>query len=212
MTPGTNRPFPLSTGGDDVVVLVDPGDGALGVASKLEAHREGRLHRAVSVVLFDDDGRLLMQRRADHKYHSGGLWSNTACGHPRPGESVGDAAKRRLLDELGIQGRDLTPVDHFVYFAELEGGLVEHELDHVVVGRWNGTATPDPREVSETRWVEQDTLLQELASSQAGSRPGFGASCIMPAGGGRGRGGAPYDTALTGMRRMARFVMRQQRA
>ena len=163
MTPGTKLSPSLSAGGDDVVVLVDPGDGALGVASKLEAHREGRLHRAVSVVLFDDDGRLLMQRRADDKYHSGGLWSNTACGHPRPGESVRDAAKRRLLDELGIQDCDVTPVDHFVYFAELEGGLVEHELDHVVVGRWNGTATPDPREVSETRWVEQDRLLQELA-------------------------------------------------
>ena len=165
MTPGMKSSFPLSTGGDDVVVLVDPGDGALGVASKLEAHREGRLHRAVSVVLFDDHGRLLLQRRAADKYHSGGLWSNTACGHPRPGESVPDAAKRRLRDELGIQGCELTRVDHFVYFAKLEGGLVEHELDHVVVGRWNGTATPDPREVSETKWIEQDRLLEELAES-----------------------------------------------
>ena len=153
---------PASVGADDVVVLVTPGDTALGVAPKLAAHREGCLHRAVSVVLFDDGGRLLLQRRADEKYHSGGLWSNTACGHPRPGESVEDAGRRRLLDELGIDGCELTRVDQFLYFADLGGGLVEHELDHVVVGRWNGEATPNPREVSETKWIGHDDLLAAL--------------------------------------------------
>ena len=151
-----------SASGDDVVVLVDPGDAVVGVAPKIEAHREGRLHRAVSVVLFDHQGRMLMQRRADEKYHSGGLWSNTCCGHPRPGESVEDAARRRLRDELGIEDCEVKRVDQFMYFADLEGGLVEHELDHVVVGSWNGTVEPDPREVSETRWIERDRLLAEL--------------------------------------------------
>ena len=158
---------PASLGADDVVVLVNQGDAALGVAPKLAAHRDGRLHRAVSVVLFDDHGRLLLQRRADEKYHSGGLWSNAACGHPRPGESVEDAGRRRLFDELGIEGCELTRVDQFVYFADLGGGMVEHELDHVVVGRWNGEATPNPREVSETKWIGHDDLLAALVEEPA---------------------------------------------
>jgi isopentenyl-diphosphate delta-isomerase len=148
---------------DDMVVLVDSGDAELGVAPKLDVHREGRLHRAVSVVLFDECGRVLLQRRADGKYHSGGLWSNTCCGHPRPGESVNDAAQRRLSAELGIRGCGLTRVTRFLYFAELDGGLVEHELDHVFVGRWNGSASPDPLEVAEIQWMERHVLLEELA-------------------------------------------------
>jgi isopentenyl-diphosphate Delta-isomerase len=147
---------------NDEVVLVDAGDAVVGVAPKLEAHRDGRLHRAVSVVLFDDRGRVLLQRRADGKYHSGGLWSNTCCGHPRPGESVADAARRRLFDELGIADCRLTRVTEFLYFAELEGGLVEHELDHVLIGRWNGAARPDPFEVAETRWIDCAALQAEL--------------------------------------------------
>jgi isopentenyl-diphosphate delta-isomerase len=153
---------PASSTADDDVVLVDAGDTVIGIAPKLEVHRQGRLHRAVSVVLFDDDGRLLLQRRADGKYHSAGLWSNTCCGHPRPGESVGEAAHRRLLHELGIEGCGLTRVTEFLYFAELEGGLVEHELDHVLIGRWNGAANPDPFEVAETRWIQPAALLEEL--------------------------------------------------
>ena len=149
---------------EDVVVLVDDRDAVVGVAPKLSAHREGRLHRAVSVVLFDDDGRLLLQRRADGKYHSGGLWSNTCCGHPRPGESVPAAAHRRLSAELGITGCELTPVSWFVYRAALADGLVEHELDHVLVGRWNGATAPNPAEVSDTRWADRDSILEELTA------------------------------------------------
>lgn len=149
---------------DDVVVLVDAGDAVVGVAPKLAAHRDGRLHRAVSVVLFDDRGRLLLQRRALGKYHSGGLWSNTCCGHPRPGESVTDAARRRLGDELGIDAGGLIRVSDFVYYAELDDGLVEHELDHVVIGDWNGAITPDPSEVAGIRWIDWDVLLGELSA------------------------------------------------
>jgi isopentenyl-diphosphate delta-isomerase len=147
---------------DELVVLVDERDTAYGVAPKLDAHRDGRLHRAISVVLFDDRGRLLLQRRAEAKYHSGGLWSNTCCGHPRPGESVRDAAERRLSAELGIRGCELTVVSQFVYRAKLTDGLVEHELDHVLVGRWNGRARPNPTEVSETRWVDRAAMFDEL--------------------------------------------------
>jgi isopentenyl-diphosphate delta-isomerase len=147
---------------DDEVVLVDRRDKVVGVGPKFEVHRRGQLHRAVSVVLFDDQGRLLLQRRAAAKYHSAGLWSNTCCGHPRPGESVGDAARRRLMDEMGIEGCGLTRVTEFLYFAELDGGLVEYELDHVLIGRWNGPTNPDPGEVAETRWIDRDLLFEEL--------------------------------------------------
>ena len=148
---------------DDVVVLVDERDAIIGVAPKLDVHRDGRLHRAVSVVLFDDKGRLMLQRRADGKYHSGGLWSNSCCGHPRPGESVEDAAGRRLSDEVGVGRCDLTRVGELTYQADLGNGLVEHELDHIVVGQWAGEVTPNPLEVAEIRWVEPRSFLAELA-------------------------------------------------
>ena len=158
-------PRPQADGIEDIVVLVDHDDVIVGLAPKLEAHRQGRLHRAVSVVLFDDRGRMLLQRRAAGKYHSGGLWSNTCCGHPRPGESIRDAAHRRLRAELGIMDCELTPVASFIYQAPLADGLVEHELDHVLVGRWNGQTNLDPDEVSETRWVERGEMLEELAAA-----------------------------------------------
>jgi len=149
---------------NDEVVLVDDRDRVVGVAPKLDVHRKGQLHRAVSVVLFDDEGRVLLQRRSETKYHSAGLWANTCCGHPRPGESVGDAARRRLVDEMGIEGCGLTRVTEFLYFAELDGGLVEHELDHVLIGRWTGPTNPDPGEVAETRWIDRELLFEELAA------------------------------------------------
>jgi isopentenyl-diphosphate delta-isomerase len=152
---------------DDVVVLVDDSGASVGVAPKLAVHRDGRLHRAVSVVLFDGHGRVMLQRRADAKYHSGGLWSNSCCGHPRPGESVEDAAGRRLNDELGVDGCEVTRVGELSYFADLGNGLVEHELDHIVVGHWGGPVTPNPLEVAEVRWMEPKALFADLAEAPA---------------------------------------------
>jgi isopentenyl-diphosphate delta-isomerase len=146
----------------DALVLVDRDDVALGTAPKLEVHRDGRLHRAVSVLLFDDEGRVLLQQRSAAKYHSAGLWANTACGHPRPGETVLDAARRRLRAEMGIDARDLIVAGRFVYRAQLEAGLVEHELDHVVVGRWTGAPSPDAGEVAAWAWIAPDDLAREL--------------------------------------------------
>lgn len=146
-------------------MLVDDSDRELGTAGKLAVHRDGRLHRAVSVFLFDDDGRWLLQRRADGKYHSAGLWSNTACTHPRPGEVPAQAAARRLEEEMGVRCL-LKPAFTFLYRAELDGGpepLVEHEFDHVFVGRFSGAPAPAPAEVSEWRWVDGDTLRADLA-------------------------------------------------
>src|SRR5919205_4313288 len=115
------------------LILVDAQDRELGVKEKLQAHVEGALHRAVSVFVFDGGGRLLLQKRAPTKYHSAGLWSNTACGHPRPGESTLAAARRRLREEMGFDC-ELREAFQFLYRAELDGELVEHEYDHVFVG------------------------------------------------------------------------------
>ena len=143
------------------VVLIDPDDRELGHMEKLAAHREGLLHRAFSVFLFNDQGELLLQQRASSKYHSAGLWTNTCCGHPRPGETIQEAAGRRLFEEMGIK-TELTPVLHFMYRAELENGLVENELDHVLICRYSNDPDPDPNEASDWRWVERETLAHEL--------------------------------------------------
>ena len=143
------------------VILVDEQDRVVGAGEKLRAHREGALHRAFSVFVFDAGGRLLLQRRARTKYHSGGLWSNTACGHPRPGEETGAAARRRLREEMNFDC-ELRASFRFIYRAELDGALVEHEYDHVFVGEYSGTPAPDPSEVEAWRWVGMDDLRRDL--------------------------------------------------
>ena len=149
---------------EEQVVLVDASDNAIGRAPKLEAHRRGLLHRAVSVFVFRPSGELLLQRRAREKYHSGGLWANTCCGHPRPGEQAEQAAKRRLHDEMGL----VCSLDYafsFVYRAALAGELIEHELDHVFVGTTTDEPLPDVREVEEWRLVFPVALARELAEA-----------------------------------------------
>jgi len=143
------------------VILVDEQDRELGASDKLRAHVEGALHRAFSVFVFDHEGRLLLQRRAREKYHSGGLWSNTCCGHPRPGEETAAAAHRRLREEMSFDC-ELREAFDFVYRAELDNDLVEHEYDHVFVGEFEGYPTPDPSEVEEWKWVSVDELRRGL--------------------------------------------------
>jgi isopentenyl-diphosphate delta-isomerase len=143
------------------LILVDAQDRELGVKEKLQAHVEGVLHRAFSVFVFDAGKRLLLQRRALTKYHSGGLWSNTACGHPRPGETTVEAARRRLREEMGFDC-ELREAFEFIYRAELDGALVEHEYDHVFVGTHEGEPAPDPSEVEDWRWVTMDDLRRCL--------------------------------------------------
>lgn len=143
------------------VVLVDEADRVIGVDEKLAAHAGGRLHRAFSIFVFDRAGRLLLQRRAAGKYHSADRWSNTCCGHPRPGEALLDAARRRLREEMGIEC-PLAPAATYRYAARLEGGLVENEIDHLLAGEFEGAPAPDPAEVAEWRWVHPAALAQEL--------------------------------------------------
>jgi isopentenyl-diphosphate delta-isomerase len=146
------------------VVLVDEDDRALGTAEKLRAHAEGRLHRALSVFVFDDAGRLLLQRRTPEKYHSGGLWSNTCCSHPHPEEPPLAAAQRRLREEMGF-GCALAPLLHFTYQAPVGDGLTEHEYDHVFVGVVDDvTVRPDPAEVADWTWAPVRAIRAAIAS------------------------------------------------
>ena len=151
---------------EEEVILVDERDRELGASAKLRAHREGALHRAFSVFVFDDAGRLLLQKRASGKYHSGGLWSNTACGHPRPGEATEAAARRRLREEMNFDC-ELREEFSFLYRAELEGGLVEHEYDHVFTGTYSGRPAPDPAEVEDWEWVTIAELRRAVGREPA---------------------------------------------
>lgn len=143
------------------VVLVNERDEPQGVLGKLEAHQRGLLHRALSVFLFDGEGRLLLQQRAAGKYHGGGLWSNTVCSHPLPGEAPLAAARRRLQEELGIDA-EVAPAFSFTYRAEVENGLVEHEYDHVFTGQYEGAFALNESEVSAVRYLGMAELEQEL--------------------------------------------------
>lgn len=144
------------------VTLVDQQDNAVGSCEKMEAHIKGVLHRAFSVFVFNKEGKLLLQKRAASKYHSGNLWTNTCCGHPRPGEDTRGAAMRRLKEEMGFSC-GLEEVFHFTYKAELENSIVEHEYDHVFFGTFDGKPQPDPLEASAWKFADCDELKKELA-------------------------------------------------
>ncbi|PID81553.1 isopentenyl-diphosphate delta-isomerase [bacterium DOLJORAL78_65_58] len=148
-------------GGDDQVVLVNARDEVTGTMEKLQAHREGALHRAVSVVITNARGQMLLQRRAWGKYHSPGLWANAACTHPYLDEDPAIAAQRRLWQEMGLRA-ELEPLFTFTYRAELDRGLIEHELDHVFQGVTDQDPRPDPAEVAAFRWVSPSILRAEM--------------------------------------------------
>lgn len=159
------------------VIRVDSLDRPRGSAGKLDVHREGLLHRAFSVFVFNAAGELLMQRRADCKYHFAGLWSNTCCGHPRPGESTAAAAARRLREELGISV-PLSEQTALVYRArDSVSGLIEHEYLHVFRGELSdgrgGEPHPDPDEVGAWQWVSIPDLRQCLADGSGAFTPWF---------------------------------------
>ncbi|SCZ81503.1 isopentenyl-diphosphate Delta-isomerase [Acidaminobacter hydrogenoformans] len=150
-----------STIGTDFVVLVDEDDRVLGTMGKMEAHEKGLLHRAFSVLLYNDAGEMLIQKRAAGKYHTPGLWANACCSHPRAGEGVLDAASRRLREELGIEipPDALRSGGSFIYRASFDNGLTEHEFDTMVIGRFNGDVIRfNPQEVDAVNWISMEAL------------------------------------------------------
>lgn len=148
------------------VILVNEQDEATGVMEKMEAHRKGLLHRAFSVFVFNDAGEMLLQQRALDKYHSGGLWTNTCCSHPFPGEAVEAAAHRRLFEEMGFDC-DLEGLFQFTYRTAFGNGLIEHEFDHVLSGTYNGLINPNPVEVNDYRYMSITAITQLLATDPA---------------------------------------------
>jgi isopentenyl-diphosphate delta-isomerase len=146
---------------EEQVILVDGADNEVGNAEKLYAHQQGLLHRAISVFIFNSKGEWLLQKRAANKYHSGGLWTNSCCSHPRPGEETADAAKRRLKEEMGIEC-ELKFLFSFRYRAEVGNDLIEHELDHVFIGTSDQTPNPDANEAEAFQYFNTGEIAERL--------------------------------------------------
>lgn len=146
---------------EEQVVLVDKEDNPIGLMPKMEAHEKGVLHRAFSVFILNNDGELMLQQRALHKYHSPGLWTNTCCSHQRDGETNSAAGKRRLNEEMGFEV-ELREVTSFIYKAPFDNGLTEHELDHIMIGQYNGVPKINPEEVADWKWMPLHTVRDDI--------------------------------------------------
>ena len=149
---------------DEMVILVDKNDNQLGLMEKIEAHKKAVLHRAFSVFILNKNNELLLQKRALSKYHSPGLWTNTCCSHPRDGESVINAGIRRLSEEMGFE-TELNTLFSFIYKAEFDNGLTEHEFDHVLLGRYNKNPLINKLEVSDWKWIDVELLKKDVVVS-----------------------------------------------
>ena len=150
---------------EEKVILVDKNDNQVGLMPKLEAHEKGVLHRAFSIFIFNSKYELLLQKRASSKYHSGGLWTNTCCSHPREGEDTLDAANRRLDEEMGIK-TSLRKVYDFIYKAELDNQLTEHEFDHVFYGVCDRDPILNKDEAEDFKWVDMETLNNDIIKNE----------------------------------------------
>ena len=147
------------------VILVDENDKETGVEEKIKAHKDGKLHRAFSIFVFNSKGELLLQKRAKEKYHSGGLWSNTCCGHPRPNESLEGAAHRRLKEEMGFDCA-LVHLDStcFIYKTKIND-LFENEYDHIFVGKFDQDPRPNTAEAESYKWINQSELTKDILAN-----------------------------------------------
>jgi len=143
------------------IILVDENDVAIGSGEKLQVHKDGKLHRAFSIYVFNSKGELLLQKRNINKYHSGGLWANTCCSHPRVGESLDHAVHRRLQEEMGFDC-ELTEKTEFIYNVKVDNGLTEHEYLHVYVGHFDGTPIANPDEAEDFKWMNLDDIKNDI--------------------------------------------------
>ncbi len=146
------------------VILVDEFDNSIGTMEKMQAHRVGVLHRAFSILIYNSKGEMLIQQRADDKYHSGGLWTNACCSHPKPGEEISEAAHRRLLEEIHLQC-DLEITGHFIYHHQFEKNLFEHEYDYVLKGVTDSEPALNPEEAKAFKWVNKNQLLYDVKAN-----------------------------------------------
>lgn len=146
------------------VILVDTNDAVTGEMEKMQAHTRGELHRALSVLVFNSKGEALLQQRAFGKYHTPGLWSNTCCSHPRPGEDSTAAATRRLEEEMGFT-TVLSEAFTFVYKADFDNGLTEYEFDHVFFGTFDGNPEINPDEAHAFKWVNMVDLREDMLNN-----------------------------------------------
>jgi len=137
---------------EEQVILVDEQDHSIGSMGKMEAHEKGILHRAISVFIVNSKGEWLLQQRHSDKYHSGGLWSNACCSHPRPGESTEEAAERRLMEEMGLK-TELAELFQFTYLENMNNGLTEHEFDHVFIGFFDLIPKVNTEEVQDWKYI-----------------------------------------------------------
>lgn len=147
---------------EDQIILVDKNDVQIGMMGKLEAHKKGLLHRAFSILIKNSNGEVMLQKRAIGKYHSGGLWTNTCCSHPRVGEELATATHRRLKEEMGFDC-ELKELITFTYHANLDHGLKENEFLHVYVGEYNDDPIVNPEEADDWKWVSLNELKRDVA-------------------------------------------------
>jgi isopentenyl-diphosphate delta-isomerase len=146
---------------DDFVILVNKNDKKIGLMPKMEAHKKGVLHRAFSVFIFNNKNELMIQKRNINKYHSPGLWTNTCCSHQKDGESNISAGKRRLLEEMGFCV-ELNEIGSFIYNVGVDNGLIEHELDYILVGKYNGNVKINFDEVDNWKWMSLDNIKDDI--------------------------------------------------
>jgi len=146
---------------EDKIILVNKKDKEIGSEFKMKAHKDGKLHRAFSIFVFNSKGDLLLQKRSFKKYHSGGLWTNTCCSHPKPGETIMIAAHRRLKEEMGFDC-NLKEIFSFIYKSKLNQKIIEHEFDHVLIGEFNEKPKININEVEDSKLVNLDFLASDI--------------------------------------------------
>jgi isopentenyl-diphosphate delta-isomerase len=158
---------------EERVILVDENDNEIGTEEKMKAHQNGgKLHRAFSIFIFNSKGELMLQKRAKSKYHFGGLWTNTCCSHPRSGEPLEKTARDKLKQEMGFE-TSLEEMFTFIYKATSENGLTEHELDHVLTGRFDDEPKPNPEEADDWKWVSLNELQNDVNENPDNYTPWF---------------------------------------